>query len=197
MAPILADTRKTTADLLAMPDDGVERWLIDGQIREVGTAGRNQVIGNKLHTRVKSRVSYHLERWLEGQPVPRGSVHAGEVGVRLREDPDTTVGIDVVYLDPGAAAANAGNDDSTILVGVPTLAVEILSPSTTHEAIRGKTRLYHAVGVPQVWIIDPDLRTVTIPRAGRPPVLLNEEDELDGGPELPGFRVPVAKLFDV
>ncbi|MFO0848801.1 MAG: Uma2 family endonuclease [Gemmataceae bacterium] len=192
MAPILADTRKTTADLLAMPDDGVERWLIDGQIREVG-----MTIRNKLHTRVESRVSYHLERWLEGQPAPRGSVHAGEVGVRLRQDPDTTVGVDVVYLDPRGAAANAGNDDSTILVGVPTLAVEILSPSTTHEVIRGKTRLYHAVGVSQVWIIDPDLRTVTIPRAGRPPVLLNEEDELDGGPELPGFRVPVAKLFDV
>lgn len=40
-------------------------------------------------------------------------------------------------------------------------------------------------------------RAVTIPCVGRLPTRLNEEDELDGGQELPGFRFPVVKLFDV
>lgn len=198
MAPLLTDARKTTADLLAMPDDGIERWLIDGQIREVGKIADEQMtVGGKLHTQTESQVVYVLKTWLEPQPRPRGRVYSGEVGVRLREDPDTTVGIDVVYAAKELVEVADRDTETTILAGVPTVAVEILSPSTRHETTRSKIRLYHAVGVPQVWIIDPDLRTVTVPRAGRPPVLLNEEDELDGGPDLPGFRVSVAKLFDV
>src|SRR5215203_5961824 len=93
--PPPAKTAATTADLLALPDDGVERWLIDGRIVEVG-----MTIRNKYHTRIQSRISYLVEAWLDTRPEPRGSVHAGEAGVRLRRDPELTVGIDLVYLAP-------------------------------------------------------------------------------------------------
>lgn len=42
---ILADVPKAATDLLAMPDDGIERWQIDDQIRVV-----RMTIRYKLHT---------------------------------------------------------------------------------------------------------------------------------------------------
>jgi Uma2 family endonuclease len=186
--PPPAEKRFTEADLLAMPDDGVRRWLIDGKIVEVGMTVRN-----RQHTRVEARIAQLLSNWRDAQPLPRGSVHSGEAGIHLTDE--LMVGIDVLYLSPDVAARQTG-DDTTLLVGVPTLAVEILSPSDTQEGVVDRVRMYRRAGVPVVWVIDPDFRTVTIHRPNRPATPLSEEQELDGGAELPGFRVPVARIFE-
>lgn len=140
-----------------------------------------------------ARIAHFLEDWREQQPQPRGSVLGGNVGVRLRRDPDTTVGIDAVYISAEAAAGCP--DDATVINGVPVLAVEILSPEDTVEETHEKIDEYLTAGVPLVWIIDPRRRTVTIYRAGQEPEFVNARQELSGEPELPGFRVRVADLF--
>ena len=188
--PIPTKGRATTADLLALPDDGVERWLMDGEIVEVGMTRRN-----KHHSRVEARVCHLVGAWMEAQPEPRGSAHSGEAGVRLRRDPEATVGIDLVYLAPDLSARAMADTETTIIDDVPTLAVEILSPSDTVENLRWKIDLYREVGVPQVWVLDPHYHTVTVYRPTGEPVMLNATQELDGGAELPGFRVPVARVF--
>lgn len=180
----------TTEALLALPDDGIERWIVNGKLVEVG-----MTIRNKYHTRVQSRVSYLLEAWLEAQPSPRGTIHAGEAGVRLRKNPDLTVGIDLVYLAPDVSARVMADESTTIIDAVPTLAVEILSPSDTLESIEGKANTYRVAGIPLVWEINPYRRIVTVFRPGQQNQTLQEGQELDGGPELPGFRVPVARLL--
>jgi Uma2 family endonuclease len=187
----------TEADLLAMPDDGIERWLVDGQIVEKGRDSESltMTVRNKHHTRIQSRISQLLENWCDTQPAPRGSTHAGEAGVRLRDDPELVVGIDLVYLAPDLAARVMADEETTMIRAVPTLAVEILSPSNTIEAIQEKIDVYLGAGVPQVWILDGHFRTVTVHRPGHDPVMLNATQELDGGVELPGFRVPVARIF--
>jgi Uma2 family endonuclease len=181
----------TTEDLLAIPDDGIERWLIDGRIVEVG-----MTIRNKHHTLIQSRINGELEIWLRSQAKPRGTVHAGEAGVRLRKDPELTVGIDLVYLTADVSALVMADEESTIINAVPTLAVEILSPSDTIELIQEKIGIFEATNVSVAWFINPYSRTVAIHRPDRPPVTLNIEDELDGAAELPGFRLPVARLFE-
>jgi Uma2 family endonuclease len=178
----------TTEQLLALPDDGMERWLIRGQLRE-----KPMTVRNRWHSRIMVRVARFLDVWLDQQPEPRGSVLGGEAGVRLRRDPDTTVGIDVVYVS-AEVAANQPND-TTLIDGVPVLAVEILSPSDTLEEIDTKIDEYLAAGVALVWTIDPHDRTVTIYRPGQEPEVVNVREELSGEPHLPGFRVPVAALF--
>jgi Uma2 family endonuclease len=190
--PVATKYAATNA-LLALPDDGVERWVVDGVIEEVGMTMRN-----KHHTRVETRVARHLDVWSDSLPTPRGSVHSGEVGVLLRVDPELNVGIDVVYLNAEQAARNDAIDDdeTTILVAPITLAVEILSPSDTIENIQRKLDWFAECGVPVVWVLHPYQRTVAIHRPGVPPVTLNEQQELDGGAELPGFRVAVSRLFE-
>jgi Uma2 family endonuclease len=150
-------------------------------------------VRNRWHSRIMIRVGYLLESWLERQPEPRGSVLGGEAAVRLRRNPDTTVGVDVVYVSAEVAAQ--GSDETTLIDGVPILAVEILSPSDVLEQVHEKVDDYLRSGVRLVWVIDPHDRTVVIYRPGEEPELVNVRQELSGEPYLPGFRVPVAQIF--
>jgi Uma2 family endonuclease len=188
--PPPAGRRHTVADLLAMADDGIERWIVNGQIEEVGVTQRN-----KHHARIECRVGGLIDAWVATQPAPRGAVYSGEVGVILRKDPELSVGIDVAYLTAEQVAANDTDDDTTLLVGPPALAVEILSPNDTQKDTVRKLKWYREVGVAMVWVIDPDLKTVAVHRPGQKPVVHNEDADLDGDTVLPGFRVSVARLF--
>src|SRR5262249_53052302 len=123
--------RLTAEDLLAMPDDGIKRWIKDGELREGGMTIRNQ-----LHAETLSFVVFALQSWLRTQPRPRGRIACGEAGVRLRRDPELTVGIDAVYLGPDRAQQNPVG--TTIIEGVPVLAVEILSPSDKQQEVDEK-----------------------------------------------------------
>lgn len=182
-------TPMTAEELLALPDDGMERWLIAGELRE-----RPMTVRNRFHSRTMICVGTELELWHRQQPLPRGQVLGGEAGVRLSHDPETMVGIDVVYVS--AAVIVRQTEETTLIDGVPTLAVEILSPNDTVEDIKDKIALYRHSGVPLVWVLDPYDRTVTVYQPNSEPVAFNAEQELSGEPHLPGFRVPVARLFE-
>jgi Uma2 family endonuclease len=178
----------TTDDLLSFPEDGIDRWLLHGELRE-----KPMTVRNRFHSRILVRVARFLDAWNDEQPEPRGEVLGGEAGVRLLRDPDSTVGIDVVYISPQLAAQR---DKSTTLInGVPVLAVEILSPNDTQQEIDEKVELYLTSGVQAVWIINPSFETVVVLQPGKSPVSYNHNDKLSGEPYLPGFSVPVAKLL--
>jgi Uma2 family endonuclease len=188
MSVAAVPTVMTTEEMLALPEDGMDRWLVRGQLREKPTTVRN-----RTHSRIMARVTKYLGVWLDGQPGPRGEVLCGEAGVKLRRDPDTTVGVDVIYVSAEVMARQP--DDTTLIDGVPILAVEILSPNDTQEEINQKIDDYRGAGVALVWVIDPHDRTVEIYRLGAEPELVNARQELSGEPHLPGFRLPVAQLF--
>jgi len=178
----------TTEEFLALPEDGIHRELIEGELREYPMTTRN--FG---HSRATCELGHLLLSWSRARSGPRGAVVSGEARVRLRRDPDTIVGVDVAYISPELTAATEPN--AFAVDGPPVLAVEILSPSNTHEEIYEKVQLYLSSGVPAVWVADPFFRTVTVHRPGAPPLTFNETQELVGDPELPGFRVPVAAIF--
>jgi Uma2 family endonuclease len=116
--------------------------------------------------------------WLDQQPPPRGQVLCGEAGVRLRRDPDTTAGVDVVYVSAEVMARQS--DETTLIDGVPVLAVEILSPNDTQDEINEKIDDYLAAGVLLVWVIDLHHRTVEIFRPGAEPELVNVHQDPPG-----------------
>jgi Uma2 family endonuclease len=188
MAPAVDTLLMTTEEMLAMPRNGTERWLIEGQLRE-----KPMTVRNRIHSRIMVRTSKFLDNWNDGRPEPRGEVLCGEAGCRLRRTPDSTVGIDVVYI--AANLATQESEDTTLIDGVPTLIVEILSPNDTIEEIEEKIEVYQKAGVPLVWIINPYDRTITIYRLGAEPELVNIRQELTAEPHLPGFRVAVAEIF--
>ncbi|GIV08557.1 MAG: hypothetical protein KatS3mg019_0648 [Fimbriimonadales bacterium] len=44
----------------------------------------------------------------------------------------------------------------------PDLVIEVLSPSDTYSAWRDKLHDYHALGVPEVWVVDPETHEVEV-----------------------------------
>lgn len=181
----------TMAEFLALPDDGTERWLIAGELRE---RERPMPYRNRFHSRVTTTTATELEIWSRQQPTPRGQVLTGDAGFRLSRDPDTIFGLDIAYVS--ASVVTGQTTETTIIDGLPILAVEILSPNDTHEDINDKIDMLLTAGVPLVWIIDPRRRTVTVHRPGAEPELVNVRQELSGEPHLPGFHIPVARLFE-
>jgi Uma2 family endonuclease len=187
----------TTEEFLALPDDpNVERWLVKGELRERWITPHNEApmtVRNETHSFVMANLTILLGIWRLQQPEPRGRVHCGEAGVRLRGNPDTTVGVDVAYVSHEVVAQRTGT--TTLIDGIPLLAAEVLSPSDALEEIVDKIDTYLNAGVPLVWIINPYHRTITIHQPGQPPVMVNDTGELSGEPHLPGLRIPVANLF--
>lgn len=183
--------RMTLEQFLALPeDDSIERELIRGELRE-----RPMTRRGRPHSTTMTHVTGLLRDWLRQQPEPRGVILTGDAGFRLRKDPPTTFGIDIAYISPEIASANP--EDAYIIEGAPVLAVEILSPSDTLEALTEKVGEYLEAGVKLVWLVEPVYRTVTVYRPDAEPVLFNSEQEIEGSPHLPGFRAPVAALFGV
>ena len=187
MSTISAAPLMTSAELLSLPDDGIERELIRGQLRE-----REMTRRNRRHSRTTVRLGWVLTEWLN-QHTAGGEILAGDAAFCLAHNPESTVGIDLAYIS--AALSKDAPDDTFLIDGIPVLAAEILSPSDTHEDIVEKVQLYLEVGVAVVWIIDPDLRNVTVYRPGKDAVFFSASQELVGDPELPGFRVRVADIF--
>jgi len=77
----------------------------------------------------------------------------------------------------------------------PDLAVEVLSEGNTRGEMDRKLRDYFEAGVRLVWYLDPKTRTVRAYTSPEQSVLIREEDALDGGDVLPGFRVALGDVF--
>ena len=189
MTTMATQTLLTTADLLAMPDDGMERELSRGVLRE-----REMTRRGRRHTRAGTKIAKLLDLWLDTQPKPRGEVLTGEAGFQLRRDPDTTVGIDVAYIS--ADLSQFSPLDAFIIEGVPTLAVEILSPSDQQQDVLNKVQDYLDAGVPLVWVVETVFKTVTVYQPGEEPQMYTAKHDLTCEPHLPGLRIGVALLFE-
>ncbi|MGI8981502.1 MAG: Uma2 family endonuclease [Pirellulaceae bacterium] len=78
---------------------------------------------------------------------------------------------------------------------VPDLAVEVLSKGNTPLEMARKLREYFRAGVRLVWFVDPVGRSVTVYTGPSRSKTIPEDGTLDGGKVLPGFELPVQKLF--
>lgn len=189
MSLVESSVQVTTEEMLALPENGMDWELIRGEVRE-----QPVILRQAEQATIMAILAHALGKWQVKRQKPRVRVVSGEAGFRLRRDPDTTVGIDVSYVSPEVAATLLSG--FPYFDGPPVLAVEILSPSDTHQGVTEKIKVYQKCDVPIIWIVNPDDRTVIVYRRGSLPRLFNLQDELSCEPEMPGFRLPVADIFD-
>lgn len=123
-----------------------------------------------------------------------GRVFGDGAGYELRVFPHTVRAPDASFIRGDRLPATGIGQG--FLPMAPDLAVEVLSPSETPSATREKLDDYRAAGVPLIWLIDPDLRTLDVHSRDTGQRLLATEDVLDGGDVVTDFRFPVANLFD-
>lgn len=84
----------------------------------------------------------------------------------------------------------------SVATWVPNLAVEILSKGNSKKEIQRKLEEYFEAGVMVVWIVDPRKRTVSVYSDISSSVTLQENETLEGGTILPGFKMSIREWFD-
>jgi len=77
----------------------------------------------------------------------------------------------------------------------PGLIVEILSPDNTKTEIDRKLNELFSAGCQVAWVIDPRAKTAKVYSSPKRFKELDESGALDGGKLLPGFQLPLTKLF--
>ena len=78
---------------------------------------------------------------------------------------------------------------------VPDLAVEVISESNSAYEVQKKLHDYFDAGVRRVWVVYPDQAEVYVYSSPKQVEIIGLGQELDGGDLIPGFRLPVAVLF--
>ncbi len=78
----------------------------------------------------------------------------------------------------------------------PDLAVEVLSPSNSQREIKNKRNDYFDWGTRLVWQLDPVSKTMEIFTSPDASSVMGMTGTLEGGDVLPGFSLPMAKLFE-
>lgn len=85
--------------------------------------------------------------------------------------------------------------DTPIARLIPNLAVEVRSKSNTRKEMERKLKEYFHAGVMRVWLIDPKTETAEIFSSPTDKKKIGKDEGLEGEDILPGFRLPLKKLF--
>jgi Uma2 family endonuclease len=177
-------TRITADELLAMPDDGMRRELVLGELRVMMAPGFR-------HGRVAARIGGLLLKHADATGC--GVTVAAETGFLLARDPDTVRAPDAAFIVKDRV--DAVGDTAKYWPGAPDLAVEVVSPDDSFHAVEEKALAWLAAGTIAVLVLDPAKQTGTIYRGGGDARIHTGEGVLDLGDAVPGFSVALAALF--
>ena len=178
------DTTVSYEEFRQLPDDGKRYELIHGEVRVAPAP-------NTKHQFCVLHLGSSLERFLTHNRL--GIVFIAPLDVRLSSD--TAVQPDLVYISNAHAAIIVEN----YIDGAPDLVIEILSPSTAVYDRATKLALYAEAGVPWVWLLEPQAKTVEILKLERSKYLVDSilasQQVLTSG-VFPGWQLPLDELFD-
>lgn len=180
----------TWEQFLDLPDEDRYRHaeLINGEV--VVTAA------SPLHQQIVNRLWAAIDAWARAGPL-RGEVTT-EPAVQVAEHRGYLP--DVAWYGHGKCAPA---DAPPSFEQPPDLVVEVLSPSTrTFDAIR-KRHDYAAIGVRELWLIEPDGPEARVlrPHDALPDVFVDAETDIDAdgtlsSPLLPGLAVRLGDLVE-
>lgn len=143
-----------------------------------------------LHGVVCNLVAYLLSQYVFQRR--KGYVCTNDTGLLVARKPDSVRGPDVMMFDE---AARFEDLTPKFAETVPALIVEVLSPSDQMAKTNRRISQYLRRGVPRVWLVDPETRTVTVYRPGLIHQVVDETEELKGDLSPTEFRCRVAELF--
>lgn len=176
----------TVADFAVLPTSlptGEVRYeLDDGKVVVMAPPGYD-------HARRQLKIVHYL--LIDGEERGHG-VACAEVGIVLRRNPDRVVGADAAFILTASLPVRSSTEG--YLETIPELVVEVRSKNDTRPELASKREEYFDAGVKLVWIIDSNSSTVTAHERGQPDRVFSETETLTC-PLIPGFAVPVSKLF--
>jgi Uma2 family endonuclease len=184
MSAATASPRPCTAeDLLAMgPDARFE--LVEGHLIPMPPTGDE-------HGSFTIDLSAEVTMFVRANDL--GRCWAAETGFILARDPDTVLAPDFSFI--ARERLNYPGGGRGFVPIAPDLVVETRSPSDRLTDLRNKMRRWLDFGVCRALLLDPQQRTITVYAPDAEPVTLTAADTLEGGDVLPGFALPLDRLF--
>lgn len=174
--------RWTRAMLDALPEDGMRHEIIDG-VHFVSPAP------SFAHQYVVGQFHYALQRFLETERV--GWVVTAPCDVVLADD--TVVQPDLLVVRREGNRPPRTSDAA----GLPMLAAEVVSPSSSSRDRIVKRPRYARAGIAEYWIVDPLSRLVERWRPGdeRPEIITDTLVWQPSGAER-ALRIPLESIFE-
>ncbi len=176
-------------DWACLPENADRKWELDDGV-PVELEGPDVPPPGQLHGLViwfiLTRLTDYVRRRQSGHMFPN------DTGLVVKRRPDTVRGPDLMLFLDSLTLDQAGYG---YVDRVPALVVEVVSPSDKASALRRRVAQYVKRGVPLVWVVYPDERTVSVHRPGRPTAELDWDDEVSFPDVLPDFACKVSDLF--
>jgi Uma2 family endonuclease len=174
----------TYEEFRQLPDDGKRYELIGGEVHLTPAP-------HTKHQYVVHNVDIALSVYVQKSSL--GEVWEAPLDVRLSED--TALQPDLVFV----ASKRLEIVREEFIAGAPDLVVEVLSASTAVHDRATKLPIYAKAGVPEVWLIDSQAKTVEVLKLQGKKYFVNAT--LAGEQVLtfdlfPGWQLPLHDLFD-
>ncbi len=173
----------TAEDYRLMPETGPRYQLIEGELFMSPAP-------NRYHQVISRNIEFLLMKYLEKHPV--GELYDAPFDVYLTEhnvfQPDKVF----VANKRRSILTNGGAE------GAPNLVMEILSDSTAHLDKNAKRKVYASMGVQELWIIDPEAKSVAIyclQKDADHPGAVHRETASFRSPCFPGLNISAREIF--
>jgi Uma2 family endonuclease len=175
----------TAKELFLMPDDGIPKELVRGRIVTMN-------IPAPRHGYFCALIVQLLGEFV--RPRDLGRIMSNDSAVITERDPDSVRGPDVSFYSFDRLPKGTVPDG--YLDVAPNLVFEVRSPTDRWSKTRAKVNEYLDVGVVAVCVLDQRTESVTVYDNDNPPRVLYKGDTLTLSDVLPGFELPIARLFE-
>ena len=139
----------TYHDYYTLPEHGPRYQLVEGELHMAPAP-------NRFHQEISRNLGFLILKHLEAHPV--GKIFDAPFDVQL-----TDVNVyqpDIIFLRREHYPLQTVQG----ITGAPDLVVEILSPKTAFLDLGVKREIYARCGVAELWIIDPEIRRISVYR---------------------------------
>ncbi|HEX4276624.1 MAG TPA: Uma2 family endonuclease [Bryobacteraceae bacterium] len=171
----------TAEEFDALPEEEGRKWeLLDGELIEVSSA-------TPKHNRIVGRLFKLLDTFAESRRLGAALLET-DLAVRA----NTRLRPDMGFFS--AETWETVDLDLVPVVQTPDIAVEVISPSETATTINRKVDAYLKWGVQEVWLIEPEIRTLFVHTLAGAQRL--SEGAMLTSEFVPGWRLQISELFE-
>lgn len=172
----------TYQDYVLLPDDGKRYEILDGDLYVTPSP-------TARHQEVSFNLALALGQYVRAQGI--GKIFTAPLDVVLADD--SIAQPDILFI-----AKERLGIVQDVVHGAPDLLIEILSPGTRERDRTLKRHLYARHGVRELWLVDPEDRTVAIfrldPSSETPPRIFAERNTLTSD-VLPSLCLPLEPIW--
>jgi len=173
-------------DFLEMTENSDLRYeLIDGEVYLLSSPVY-------AHQIAASSLLYEFAKWFQNKPC-RVLTAPFDVTLKLSEQNINVVQPDVMVICDPERVNKKGRYE-----GVPSLVVEVLSPSTRRKDMLKKLDLYLQTGIKEYWLVDPDVKQINVyffKEADIKEYCLMRSEGHIGSILFPGLEIDIEKVF--